>query len=174
MTIYNRRQYDAPPLGQDMARQAAPREAFLHHTADAPNAVNLYDTKREQAAKVRAIDAQHRRQGWDMGGYHWVVFQKTGDRNEARAFQLRPALFVPAAQQDHNSRTLAIVVVGNGNENRLFEDTRHVIAQVIRQYKQIQTLGGHRDVVATNCPGDIFYRDITDIARRARVKVYRR
>lgn len=156
-----------------MARQSAPLEAFLHHTDDKPSVVQIYNTKTEQTAKVHAIDTQHRNQGWSMGGYHWVVFQQTGTRHFARAFQLRPATFVPAAQLNHNTRTLAIAVVGNGNVNSLFEDTEKVILDILRRYKRIRTLGGHRDVVATNCPGDRIYAEIPSLARRAGLKVYK-
>lgn len=161
-TIYTRSKYAAPGVPSGMARQGAPLEVFLHHSADREGMT--WNTKAEQVAKVHAIDRQHRNQGWSMGGYHWVVFQRTGSRNEARAFQLRPGYYVPAAQKNHNSRTLAICVVGNGNAEELFEDTRIVIRKVIKLYCCIKAVGGHRDVVATSCPGNRFYAQLDRIA----------
>jgi hypothetical protein len=161
--VYTRSMYRAPALGSGMSRQASPREAFLHHTADAEGL--SYNTKDEQVAKVRSIDKQHRAQGWEMIGYHWVVFQRTGTRNEARAYQARPAIYVPAAQENHNTRTLAICVVGNGERETMFADTRSVIREIIRRYSNIQTLGGHKDVVATACPGRNFYSQIPTIVK---------
>lgn len=172
MRIYSRSGYDAPPLGEDMARQAFPLQAFLHHSDD-ENA-DQYNTKAEQVRKVKDIDNFHRNtRKWSMGGYHYLVFQRIGSRYEGSAFQLRPATFVPAAQLNHNYRTLAICVVGNGEHEVLQADTVRTIAKIIRMYGGVKTLGGHRDVTPTDCPGDRFYKSIPRIADLAGVSVYR-
>lgn len=169
-TIYTRSKYNAPPLGVNMARQASPLEAFLHHSTD-PDGLT-YNTKSEQVAKIDAIDTFHRRdRGWAMTGYHWIVFQRTGTRNAARGFAVRPALYVPAAQANHNTRTLAICVIGDGEREQIFNDTIHCVARIIRMYSNIRTVGGHRDVVGTTCPGKNFYRALPAIAHEAGVKV---
>ena len=172
--IYTRNRYNAPKLGPNMARQGSPIEAFLHHTDDIPLVVGELNTKEEQVSKIREIDQFHRVQrGWSMCGYHWLVFQMTGTRWEPRAFAVRPIHFTPAAQLNHNTRTVAICVVGNGNVNQLHGNTRALIAKIIRRYPNVKTLGGHRDVVATDCPGRNFYNAIPNTAKLAKVKVYR-
>ena len=169
--IYTRSKYNAPPLGRNMGRQLSPLEAFVHHTADAEGM--SFNTKDEQVRKIRAIDHFHRNgRGWSMTGYHWLVFQKVGSRNVSRGFAVRPVLYVPAAQANHNTRTLAIAVVGNGDKEPMFDDTVACIARIIRMYKNVRVVGGHRDVVATGCPGRNFYQRLPQIAHRAGVRVY--
>lgn len=173
--IYTRKTYSAPSIGTGMKRQSAPVEAFIHHTVT-PNDED-FNSKVRQVRAVHAIDRQHRvGNGWPMGGYHWLVFQHLGlkdPRHEASAYQLRPALFTPAAQAGHNSRTLAIAVVGDGREDALYADTAKVIADVIGLYCCIRTVGGHWDVTPTECPGDRIYGAIPRIAKRAGIRTYR-
>jgi hypothetical protein len=170
VTIYLRNRYKAPPVPSGMSRQAHPLEAFLHHSVDID--AGQYNTKEKQTKKIGLIDGEHRARGYSMGGYHWVVFQRTGNRWAARGFQLRPAIYTPAAQLGHNPRTLAICVVGDGRYDTLHPDTIDVIAHIVKRYPGVRKLGGHRDVTPTECPGPRFYKAVPTIARRAGVTAY--
>jgi hypothetical protein len=74
---------------------------------------------------------------------------------------------IPAAQLNHNTHTLAIVVIGHGGKDPLKADTRRAIVEILHRYPVLQAFGGHRDVVATECPGDRFYARIPELARTA-------
>lgn len=163
MHIYTRKEWGAIPARAPMSRQSAPVEAFIHHTADAHG---RYRTLAEQKAKCRQIQRFHMDgNGWSDGGYHFLVFQPQGQGIGARAFALRPVEYVPAAQAGHNTRTLAISVVGNGETEEMQRNTRYVIEQIIARYPSVKAVGGHRDVTATSCPGDNFYQAINRIAK---------
>lgn len=171
MHVYTRGQWGARASQGPMTEQREPVEAFIHHTDDKNG---RYRTLHEQEAKMKAVQAFHMDvRGWSDGGYHYVVFQPQGQGIGARAFALRPTRYVPAAQLGHNTRTLAIAVVGNGETEAMERNTRFVIEQIIGRYPSVRKIGGHRDVVATDCPGDKFYAALDHIARatgRGRVK----
>ncbi len=169
--IYRRAQYDAPDIGADMARHHGPTELFIHHTADAEG--YSYNTKAEQVAKIHSVDKQHRSQGWAMCGYHWMIFQQTGSRKLSRAYQVRPGIYVPSAQAGHNTDTIAVCVVGNGMKEPLHSDTVDAIRRIVWMYNRLETVGGHRDVVATSCPGDRMYGGLDRVADATRLKRYK-
>jgi hypothetical protein len=166
--IYWRYQWDArPPRG--VAKQGPPLEAFLHHSDDPKP--EQFDHIAEQMAHMRQLQNFHMdTRGWSDIAYHWIVFQKYGNVPGPRAFCGRHWNWVPAAQLNHNTRTLAICVVGNNPV--LQADTEKLIVALLGRYKKLKTLGGHRDVTATTCPGNNIYKRIPNIAKAAKLKVY--
>lgn len=154
-----------------ITRQAAPTEAFLHYSDDPQP--ELFDHLDEQKAHMRQLQNFHMdvRQ-WSDIAYHWIVFQPYGGVPGARAFRGRRPNWVPAAQLLHNTGTLAICIVG-GPGDALKDDTEDLIVQLLGRYRNLRTLGGHRDVTPTSCPGDDIYRRIPALAKRAGLRVYR-
>lgn len=144
-----------------------PTECFIHHSENAH--AKTVDTFDEQSAAVRGIQDFHMGpdRGWSDIGYHYVVFQ-----TKPRVFQGRSWFYVPAAQQDHNAGTLAICVYGDGRREEIAPHTRFLIEQIIGRHPSILTIGGHRDVVSTVCPGDHFYSAIPRIARACGIRQY--
>lgn len=130
-------------------------EAFLHHSADAlPEA--YYDLER-QKAKMQSIQNYHMdTKGWSDIAYHFVIFQPYGSIPYARIFQGRERCWVPAAQEGHNFGTLPICVVGDFTPGHdwLQRNTRYAIEVLLNYYPKLTTLGLHRDVYQTECPGD--------------------
>lgn len=157
-----------------MTDQASALESFLHHSDDP--AGKEYTTLSAQRAKMRAIQNFHMDgRGWSDIGYHFVVFQWLGKKDvriSPRAFAARPVHKVPAAQLNHNTRTLAICVVGNGVRELLAPETEKLIGDLIRKYgPDVTTIGGHGDVTQTTCPGALFRKSLPDIARHAGIRV---
>lgn len=149
--------------------QGPPREAFIHHDDYDPRPYNHLE---EQIAHMRQLQNLHMdERGWSDIGYHWVVFQAYGNIPGPRAFCGRASWHVPAAQLGHNTGTLAICVVGQ--EITLQPETRKLIIKLLNRYKKIQTLGGHRDVTPTSCPGNSLYSQVPSLAKAAGLKVYR-
>lgn len=143
-------------------------EVFIHHTDD--TAAGL-DSLSEQKARMRSYQAYHiQTKGWNAIGYHYVVFPEFSDDVYARIFEGRPRTAVPAAQEGHNSGTLAICVVGAGNA-RMDDSQRYAVEVLIDRLRDLgaplRTLGGHRDVTPTGCPGDGIYRYDLPILRSA-------
>lgn len=172
MYVYPRSRWKAR-APRPMSPQAKPLEAFIHAT-DSDNARKV-DTFREQSIAMQAMQAFHMGpRGWSDLGYHFVVFQPYGKLERARVFAGRSVLAVPAAQDGHNPRTLAIAVYGDGNRDAMDRSTRYMIEQLIARYPTIKTVGGHRDVTATECPGDKFYASLPRIAKASGTRLYKR
>lgn len=169
LKVFSRSRWRAR-AAESLADQGAPREAFIHYSDDVGE--NRIDTFDEQAAKARAIQDFHMDgRGWSDIAYHFLVFQPFGKLRRARIFQGRRVTAVPAAQAGHNTGTLAICVVA-GPGRKLRRNTRYQIEQILRAHPSVRVVGGHRDVVATDCPGDEIYGQIPRIARAAGKKVY--
>lgn len=153
-----------------MADQAPPTEAFLHYS-DSSDAARI-DTDAEAAAAVRSIQRFHiEGRGWSDVAYHYLAVQLQG-RGETLLFAGRNPRKVPAAQGGHNAGTLAICVYA-GPLDTITRRTLYVVEEVLRKHPQLRTLGGHRDVTATACPGDELYATIPRIARATGLAVYR-
>ena len=170
LKIYSRERWGARPPARSMTPQGAPTEAFIHYS-DTPNAeaINRFS---EQAAAARAIQDFHiDGRGWSDIAYHYLVFQPRNPLRRARVFEGRAWNRVLAAQEGHNTGTLAICVVA-GPGDKLRRNTRYAIEELLRKHKAVQTVGGHRDVTSTDCPGDEIYSWIGTIARASGKRRY--
>ena len=171
MHIYSRVEWGARQA-REMAEQGPPKESFLHHSDD-PDGLK-FNTLAKQKQKVRDIQNFHMdTREWSDIAYHFIVFQPViGTAMRARAFEGRRLRFTPAAQLGHNTDTLAICVVGNYEHEDVRRNTRYAIEQIIKRYPSVKTLGGHKDIVSTDCPGKNLYTEIPLIARAAGVRKY--
>jgi hypothetical protein len=138
------------------------RELFIHHTVSA----GTFSTLAEQKAHMRALDLQHINQGWSGIGYSFVVFPATKWYKRTRIFEGRGWDWLPAAQANHNTGTIAVSVVGNYDVKkpgrRLVFRLAH-FARRARKRKGIRVIRGHRDVMATGCPGANLYAKLPRI-----------
>lgn len=150
-------------------------EAFIHHTADTYKGL---DSLAEQKARMRGYQAFHMDvRGWADIAYHFVVFPpfvtSEGTEISARVFQGRERNYVPAAQEGHNRGTLAVCVVGDYESEFLHRNTIYALEVLLARYDALRTLGGHRDVVSTSCPGDKLYAEVGRIADAVGLRRYR-
>lgn len=172
ITLFDRDDWRARPWRDWTNHGWDASEVFIHHTADEASGT---DSLGDQKARMRGYQNYHMDvNGWSDIGYHYIVFPPfetdAGTDIPARIFQGRPRNHVPAAQQGHNTDTLAIAVV-RGGDRRMYRNQRYAVEVLINWIKDrgapLQTLGGHRDVTSTSCPGDGIYRDDLPIIRRA-------
>lgn len=162
--VYTRQQWDAR-TARPRENQDTPREAFVHHTEDS-NAGAIETLSQAFGAMRRIQDFHMDERGWSDIGYHFVIFQPRGRHPQGIVCHGRPVEYEPAAQLDHNMRTLAIAVYGNGDHDGMLQHTRYLIEALVRSYgPEVHKVGGHRDVVATDCPGEHFYAAVPQIAR---------
>lgn len=155
---------------RSLTRQRPPTEAFLHHGAEF-NARNI-DHLPEQIRSMQETQNFHMDvRGWSDIAYHYMVFQPFGDVPGARAFAGRYVRYVPAAQLGHNTGTLAICIYGNLEDELVRDDTAKVVAGLIRRHSSVRSLGGHRQVFGTTCPGRHGMEAIPRIAKLAGVGV---
>jgi hypothetical protein len=124
-------------------------EFFLHQTVQ----VNRAWTRAQEREAMRALWRQHVVvNGWSDIGYTYVQFPSS------RIYKARHVDSIPAAQMDHNAGTVALAVVGTNPILSVFQ--RRKIRKLFLELdarEGIPFLGGHRDVVATECPGDRIY-----------------
>lgn len=160
MRIHGRDEWH--PRGGRGSQDGAKREAFVHHSVTKAPA----NTKEAQAGHMRYLESIHLGKGWAGIAYSHVVFPD-GSVWEGRGFD-----HLPAAQAGHNSRTLAVCVVGNYQEDSPTAAVLRAVARVIREAQRrghpIKRIGGHRDVTPTGCPGDHLYARLDDIRRYVR------
>jgi hypothetical protein len=125
------------------------RKLFLHHTVQP----NRTWTKAQERQAMRDLWNFHvKTRGWADIGYHYVCFPS------GRIYKARPTNRIPAAQGDgQNSGTIAVAVVGTNPILALLQRRNLRKLTVTWRDRGIQFLGGHRDVAATECPGDRIY-----------------
>ena len=173
--VYSRKDWGARAPRPMTDQPGAPREAFLHHS-DGDRAESLR-TLNAQKQRLRGIQAFHMdERGWSDVAYHFVLFQPYGNLKYARIFEARDWRKVPAAQLGRNSGTLAVCVVGDFTSDVLKRNTRYAIELLLTTHPagaQLRTLGGHRDVGATTCPGDGVYRWLPKIAEVVGLSLFR-
>lgn len=164
-TLYPRKSWH-PRNTRPMTPQGPPLEAFVHHSDDERG--SAFDTLAKQQEHVRYFQTLHMvtMHDWSDIGYHYIIFPPNHRHTRAHIFEGRRVMYTPAAQENHNTRTLAICIVGNGGREPLHEHTRTAIRALVHKYPTVKKLGGHRDVVSTTCPGDLIYREL---ARQARI-----
>ncbi len=171
--VYTRSDWGARKPGQMFDQPGPVVEAFLHHTFRPTGGA---DTLAEQKAVMRGIQNGHMDgNGWPDIGYHFVVCQPFGSLEHARIFVGRNWRKVPAAQLNHNRRTLAVCTVGDFTTEELQRNTRYAIGLLLRSGKwshDLAAVGGHRDVVSTDCPGDKLYEWVPRIAANASLRVF--
>lgn len=127
----------------------------LHHTG------NPYD---DDCGAVE-IHESHLGQGWAGIGYHFVI------RKDGTVELGRPVDCIGSHAYGENSHTVGIHLCGNFEEAEptaaQIESTAMLIADLAEDYNleiNTDTVVGHRDLMATACPGARLYA-IIDIVR---------
>jgi len=138
---------------------------FIHHSAGRGMGI---DSFAEQVAVMRSIEHHHVvGNGWDAIGYNFVVFQPFKRRlwHRSRVFEGRGLGHIPAAQAGHNSRNIAVCVIGHFDQEGVRKGTIDKIVSLVRRLPGSK-VRGHRDVNQTSCPGDNLYHRLQEIRRR--------
>ncbi|SHG60645.1 N-acetylmuramoyl-L-alanine amidase [Thermosyntropha lipolytica DSM 11003] len=115
---------------------------IIHHTA----------TPGDVAAET--VHTWHLNQGWAGIGYHYLI------RQDGTVERGRPENVIGAhAGPEGNSDSIGIALAGNFEIVRPTEKQMEalvwLIRDLIKRYGELQIIG-HRDVIATSCPGKLF------------------
>lgn len=115
---------------------------------------------------MRELEQFHLDRGWAGIGYHFVLFRS------GRLYEGRPVWAVPAAQEGHNSGTVAIALVGNyevDDTTRAQRLRAIAAAESLRIRRGVRVMGGHREAPgsSTVCPGKNVMRRLDSWARKA-------
>ena len=141
-----------------LAPRAVTYKIVIHHTG---NSVDD-DLSAEQ------IHASHKAQGWVGIGYHFVV------RKDGTVELGRPDWTVGAHASGFNSKSIGIHVCGNFDMAEPTEAQINalpmLIADICDAYGLIASADivvGHRDLMATACPGNNLYKQLDTIRGNA-------
>lgn len=119
-------------------------KVVIHYTAAGKVGTNTADYLRSiQRSYVNG-------RGYSIG-YSYAV-----DRDGV-AWELRGTAHMPAATKNHNSDSIAILLLTDGQEPAsevMIQRARDIIAEANRLTGRTLHIGGHRDYGATQCPGE--------------------
>lgn len=131
--------------------QTKKTEVFIHYSAFAGMET---DTFKECVAVMRAMRHFHVNvRGWADIAYHLIFFQARGKLTRTQVFEGRPLNRIPAAQEGHNTSTIAFCVV---TLDEVIKDaTIGRMKWAIRELvpESVTAVRPHSSVVATSCPG---------------------
>ncbi|CAL9528472.1 peptidoglycan-binding protein [Streptomyces sp. enrichment culture] len=143
------RPWDGTPAFVPLDRRTS---FFVHYDGGAP-------VNRTGNAVPQAIDRAHRAQGWSGIGYHFVVDQD-GRIYEGRGWE-RQGAHCPG----HNVTGIGVQVAIGGDQEpseAALAACRALYDEACRKTGRTLAKRGHRDGIATQCPGDRLYAWVQD------------
>ena len=102
---------------------------------------------------VETIHNYHKNKGWAGIGYHYYV------RKDGSVYRGRPENMAGAHCPGVNSTSIGICAEGNFNEETMTEVQKQAIIELVKDIKSrydIKWIKGHREILATSCPGANF------------------
>ena len=142
----------------DLTQRQVTDMVVIHHTGN--------PTDDDLSAKE--IHAGHCAMGWSGIGYHYVV------RKDGSVERGRPHWVVGAHAEGENWHTIGIHVSGNferGNPTaQQIEALAMLIATICHDYQlpiDSEHVVGHRDLMATACPGANLYNELQTVRGKA-------
>jgi uncharacterized protein with LGFP repeats len=183
--IVTRRQWGADPSLSNRCWAprygSSARMVFVHHTASS----NRY-SEREAPAVVRSIYAYHTQaEGWCDIGYNFLV-DRYGNIYEGRRGGIRKPVRGSHAG-DYNVNTVGISLIGNFTSAaptsrmkkalvrliawRLGSSYRYAGGWTFVNGHRFRDISGHRDAMATSCPGQVVYDWLPTLRRRVAARM---
>lgn len=154
--IYRSRWGARPPRARTPLPASAVDALVIHYSA---SGADEQADHRNCAARVRGIQRYHMdTQGWADIAYNWLVCRH-GHIFQGRGWGVRSA-----ATGEANSHTVAVCFLGNDTPGRadVTPEAKAAIREVYEFVKRRTprriVARGHRDYMATSCPGDELYR----------------
>lgn len=143
--------------------------SLTKHNLNKVDAIVLHHAA-HTSASVKDIESWHISQGWTAIGYNYIV-DKDGNIYEGRGFNL------PSGVAGHNSHTMSICFVGDYHTiDKVMPDVQFnagvdIINYVISKLPQKVKIIGHRDLMATGCPGQYFPLEEMSTLKKRKAKL---
>ena len=102
---------------------------------------------------IEVIHNYHKNKGWAGIGYHYYV------RKDGSVYRGRPENMAGAHCPSVNSTSIGICAEGNFNEETMSDIQKQAIIELVKDIKSrynIKWIKGHREILATSCPGANF------------------
>lgn len=153
---------NTPEVHRTRQSPANVRELFIHWNGSSPRSFSHVNTVEEERSIMRGTQDFHMgpERGWADFAYSFAIFPS------GRVYRGRGVDWVPAAQEGHNTNTVACIVY-LGPDDEVNPEVRHAIRE-LRSYLQKRTgnhlrVRPHRAVVNTDCPGPRLTRFVTSL-----------
>ncbi|MFC5744985.1 peptidoglycan recognition family protein [Actinomadura rugatobispora] len=171
LRVHTRAQWKAvPPRRRAQVLSRAPDRIVVHHTAT-PNSKDYSVAHAYQLSRqIQGFHMNTRR--WDDAGQQLTI-SRGGHVMEGRNGSLaaiRAGRHLVGAQAlHHNSHTIGIENEGTYSQAavpaRLWSSLVETCAWLCTEYRldPFRAIVGHRDLVATDCPGDVFYARLPEL-----------
>lgn len=134
----------------------------VHHTALLPGMKSKSD-----AEFVNHVYKYHTKQkGWADIGYHYLI-GRDGHLYEGRLEKYQGA----HAGKNNNERNLGVALIGDFNQKSPSSNQLRTLEVFLREKMSEYGVSpnkvfGHKDLKATECPGDFLYRDLQKLKSR--------
>jgi hypothetical protein len=129
------------------AKDSQRTEFFVHYEGGSP-------TKDTGAEAMQAIHRVHLNRGWSGVGYNFVIFP------DGSVWEGRGWLLVGAHCPQHNTSGVGVQIHIGGNQEpsvAALRACRELYDEACRRSGRTLLKRGHRDGIATECPGDVLY-----------------
>jgi hypothetical protein len=139
----------APPTRRRIPQR--PFEIVVHHTVYPT--LRKMATRKQESARLRAIQRQHQGQGWIDIGYHLIIFPS------GRVYRGRPLKTVGAHVENQNTGRIGIAFDGNFQTSEPTKVAIDTLVWLVKRHRVLRGMRvkGHRDFGGTTCPGDNLY-----------------
>ena len=120
------------------------------------NGIVLHHTGVSVPQSVEIIHNYHKSKGWAGIGYHYYV------RKDGSVYKGRPEEYAGAHCPGVNSSSIGICAEGNFDKEDMSEKQEQSIIELIACIKEeynIEYVKGHREILATTCPGSNYPLD---------------
>lgn len=144
--------WTAEPLGPNRTPMGAVTRITIHHTVEEAQERHLSEVE-----LLRRVDHYHRTgRRWACIGYHYIV------GSDGTVYEGRPAKLQGAHVSSANENNLGISVMGDFSSQlpnpRQLAALKSFLGDQMRKYRIGKNrIYGHRDLGASECPGDAFY-----------------
>lgn len=109
--------------------------------------IHCSDSDRQEHDNIKTIREWHLLRGFKDVGYHYFI-RKTGQIENGRPLEI-----IPAAQEGHNTGSIAICVSGSKEyTNQSMEALKKLCILINKSYKGNITFHGHCEVSNKACP----------------------
>lgn len=115
--------------------------------------IGLHNSGVSVLQSIEVIHNYHKNKGWAGIGYQYYV------RKDGSVYRGRPENMAGAHCPGVNSTSIGICAEGNFNEEIMSEVQKQSIIELVKDIKSrynIKWIKGHREILATSCPGANF------------------
>lgn len=147
------------------AQKLGPEDTlFVHFSASDGEGIDKAGEPKQAVRNIQNFHMDSR--GWCDIAYSYVLVQQRGIFKRPLIFKGRGFGAVPASQEGFNTGNASVCVIADSND-KIKPSTFWALAYLARRCPA-RFVKGHRDVNATDCPGDRLYELVPKLNQQAK------